>query len=102
MRDQLDAIDKIYQTVNVTANDARDITKEGLTNIDEAEKVLDKTYEQLTVSETSQNLFLIAKLYLDFNKVRLSKAVQESFHFLRVYFVVENITKAWKEFSQNR
>lgn len=49
MREQLNTIDKIYQTVDVTANDARDITEEGLTSIDEAEKVLDKIYEQLTV-----------------------------------------------------
>jgi len=50
LREQLNTIDKVYQTVDVTANDARDITEEGLTNIDEAEKVLDKIYEQLTVN----------------------------------------------------
>ncbi|XP_011142346.1 laminin subunit gamma-1 [Harpegnathos saltator] len=51
LRDQLNAIDEIYQTVNVTANDARDIIEDGLVNIDEAEKVLDKTYEHLTEAE---------------------------------------------------
>lgn len=50
LREQLNTIDKIYQTVDVTANDARDITEEGLTSIDEAEKILDKIHEQLTVS----------------------------------------------------
>lgn len=52
LREQLKAIDKVYQTVDVTAIDARDITEEGLTSIDEAEKVLDKIHEQLTVRET--------------------------------------------------
>ncbi|XP_067209558.1 laminin subunit gamma-1 isoform X2 [Linepithema humile] len=51
LREQLNTIDKIYQTVDVTTDDARDITEEGLTSIDEAEKVLDKIYEQLTDAE---------------------------------------------------
>lgn len=51
LREQLNTIDKIYQTVDVTANDARDITEEGLTSIDEAERVLDKIHEQLTEAE---------------------------------------------------
>lgn len=51
LREQLNKIDKIYQTVDVTANDARDIIEEGLISIDEAEKVLDKIYEQLTVNK---------------------------------------------------
>lgn len=51
LRKQLNTIDKIYQTVDVRTNDARDITEEGLTSIDEAEKVLDKIYEQLTVNK---------------------------------------------------
>lgn len=50
LREQLNTIDKIYQTVDVTANDARDIIEEGLTSIEEAEKILDKIYEQLTVN----------------------------------------------------
>lgn len=61
LREQLNTIDKIYQTVDVTANDARDITEEGLTSIDEAEKVLDKIYEQLTVNKI---LFLF--IYINF------------------------------------
>lgn len=88
--------------MNVTANDARDIIKEGLINIDEAEKVLDKTYEQLTVSETLQSLFLTAKWYLDFNRVRIQDCLKTFSIFLQIYFVVENITKIWREFSQNR
>lgn len=58
LRDQFNAIDKIYQTVDVTSIDARDIIEDGLLNIDEAEKVLDKIHEQLTVSESSRDLFL--------------------------------------------
>lgn len=51
LREQLDTIDKIYQTVNVTASDARDITEEGLTNMYEAEKVLDRIFDQLKEAE---------------------------------------------------
>jgi methyl-accepting chemotaxis protein len=51
LREQLNTIDNIYQTVDVTANDARDTTEEGLTSIDEAEKILDKIHEQLTVNK---------------------------------------------------
>ncbi|KAH0945533.1 hypothetical protein HN011_010340 [Eciton burchellii] len=51
LREQLNTIDNIYQTVDVTANDARDTTEEGLTSIDEAEKILDKIHEQLTEAE---------------------------------------------------
>lgn len=101
LRDQLDAIGKIYQTVSVTADDARDIATEGLTNIDEAEKVLDKTYEQLTVSETSQSLFLTAEPYLNFTRIRLQDCPRAC-SFLQIYIVVENIIKARREFSQNR
>lgn len=63
LREQLNTIDKIYQTVDVTANDARDITEEGLTSIDEAEKVLDKIYEQLTVNIIllSYTLFVVIR-----------------------------------------
>lgn len=58
LREQLNTIDKIYQTVDVTANDARDITEEGLMSIDEAEKILDKIHEQLTVSKMFLCIFL--------------------------------------------
>lgn len=51
LREQLNTIDKIYQTVDVTASDARDITEEGLTNMDEAEKVLDIIFDQLKEAE---------------------------------------------------
>lgn len=61
LREQLNTIDKIYQTVDVTANDARDITEEGLRSIDEAEKVLDKIYEQLTVNKILFFLFTMTK-----------------------------------------
>lgn len=61
LREQLNTIDKIYQTVDVTASDARDITEEGLINIDEAEKVLDKIYEQLTVNKILFLLFIVTR-----------------------------------------
>ena len=38
LRDQLNEIDEIAQTVNLTAFDAHRTTLEGLMNIDEAEK----------------------------------------------------------------
>lgn len=49
LRDQLNEIEEIAQTVNLTAFDAHRTTLEGLMNIDEAEKVLDKIHAQLTV-----------------------------------------------------
>lgn len=49
LRDQLNEISEISQTVNLTASDAYKTTLEGLMNIDEAEKVLDKIHAQLTV-----------------------------------------------------
>jgi hypothetical protein len=51
LREQLNTIDKIYQTVDVTTNDVDDITEEGLMSIAEAENVLDKIHEQLTVNK---------------------------------------------------
>lgn len=53
LREQLKAIDKIYQTVNVTAIDARDIIEEGGISINDAEKVLDKILVQLTVRKNT-------------------------------------------------
>lgn len=61
LREQLDTIDKIYQTVNVTASDARDITEEGLTNMYEAEKVLDRIFDQLKVNKILFLLFIVTK-----------------------------------------
>jgi len=61
LREQLNTIDKIYQTVDVTASDARDITEEGLTNMDEAEKVLDIIFDQLKVNKTLFLLFIVTK-----------------------------------------
>lgn len=52
LRDQLNEISEISHTVNLTASDAYKITLEGLMNIDEAEKVLDKIHAQLTVRKT--------------------------------------------------
>lgn len=49
LRDQLNEISEISHTVNLTASDAYKTTLEGLMNIDEAEKVLDKIHAQLTV-----------------------------------------------------
>lgn len=48
---QLNMIDEIYQTVNVQADETRNVTDLGLMSIDEAEKVLDKIHEQLTEAE---------------------------------------------------
>ncbi|XP_034942261.1 laminin subunit gamma-1 [Chelonus insularis] len=51
LRDQLNQIEKVSQGVDVTAQDARRTTNEGLTSIEEAESVLDKIHEQLTEAE---------------------------------------------------
>lgn len=51
LRDQLNQIEKISQSVDTTAEDARRTTNEGLTSIEEAERVLDQIYEQLTKAE---------------------------------------------------
>lgn len=51
LRDQLNEIGDISQTVNLTASDAFKTTSEGQINIDEAEKVLDKIHAQLTDAE---------------------------------------------------
>ncbi|KAH0534833.1 laminin subunit gamma-1 [Cotesia glomerata] len=51
LRDQLNQIEKISQSVDVTAQDAKRKTNEGLTSIEEAESVLDKIHEQLTEAE---------------------------------------------------
>lgn len=50
LRDQLNEIGEISETVDLTAEEARKTILEGLTSIDEAEKVLDKIHEQSTVS----------------------------------------------------
>ncbi|XP_066585793.1 laminin subunit gamma-1 [Prorops nasuta] len=51
LRDKLSEIEEISQVVDLTSEDAQKTTKEGLTNIDEAEKVLDKIHDQLTEAE---------------------------------------------------
>lgn len=49
LRDQLNEIDQISQTVDLTASEAHKTTSKGLMSIEEAEKVLDKIHAQLTV-----------------------------------------------------
>ncbi|XP_076636198.1 laminin subunit gamma-1 isoform X1 [Colletes latitarsis] len=51
LHDQLNEIGQISQTVDLTISDANDTTAEGLTNIEEAERVLDKIHAQLTEAE---------------------------------------------------
>lgn len=51
LKEQLNQIDKISQSVDVTIQDANRTTHEGLSNIEEAENVLDKIYEQLNDAE---------------------------------------------------
>ncbi|CAL7935288.1 unnamed protein product [Xylocopa violacea] len=51
LRDQLNEIGHISQAVDLTASDAHKISTEGLMNIEEAEKVLDKIHAQLTEVE---------------------------------------------------
>ncbi|XP_076248690.1 laminin subunit gamma-1 [Calliopsis andreniformis] len=51
LRDQLNEIGEISQTVDLTAAEANKTISEGLTTIDEAGKVLDKIHAQLTDAE---------------------------------------------------
>ena len=66
LRDQLNEIEEIAQTVNLTASDAHKTTSEGLMNIDEAEKVLDKIHAQLTV-----RIILIWFYEIEFTKINV-------------------------------
>lgn len=50
LRDQLNEINEISENVDLTAANAQKITMQGQMSIDEAEKVLDKIHEQLSVS----------------------------------------------------
>lgn len=63
LRDQLNQIEKISQSVDATAEDARRTTNEGLTSIDEAERVLDQIYEQLTVTTHSISSSFLAQTF---------------------------------------
>ncbi|XP_076658555.1 laminin subunit gamma-1 isoform X1 [Halictus rubicundus] len=51
LRDQLNEIDQISQTVDLTASEVQKTTSEGLMSIEEAEKVLDKIHDQLNEAE---------------------------------------------------
>ncbi|XP_033323034.2 laminin subunit gamma-1 isoform X1 [Megalopta genalis] len=51
LRDQLNEIVDISQTVDLTASEVQKTTSKGLTSIEEAEKVLDKIHAQLTEAE---------------------------------------------------
>ena len=50
LKDELNEIDEISQNIDITATKAQKIAMQGQMSIDEAEKVLDKIYEQLSVS----------------------------------------------------
>lgn len=56
LRDQLNEIDEVSQNVDSTAANAQKITMQGQMSIDEAEKVLDKIYEQLSEEEDYLNV----------------------------------------------
>ncbi|XP_031846744.1 laminin subunit gamma-1 isoform X2 [Nomia melanderi] len=51
LRDQLNEIDQISKAVDLTASEAQKTTSEGLTSINEAQKVVDKIHTNLTEAE---------------------------------------------------
>lgn len=59
LRDQLNEMGQISQSVDLIASDAHKTTSEGLMNIDEAEKVLDKIHGQLTVRIIVKRYYVI-------------------------------------------
>lgn len=62
LRDQLTEISGTLQNVEQTASDTNRTTSQGRMSIDEAEKVLDKIHEQLTVCWIEISFYLFQRL----------------------------------------